>query len=158
MTRRADDFVSQAVYTIFLAGGSFIGGIGGGYIAGNHGYKYIFWITTAIIGAVFLGQCLLVPETSYDRDAQFEKERSALGLAGETFADEKTNVAMIERTISGRPQVHGTFTFAESLKIGVWRGHLLKNFLAPWLSLAFPGTWIVMLQYVSLLVPHLPDC
>lgn len=141
----------MTIYTIFLAGGSFIGGLGGGYIAGNHGYKYIFWISTAIFGAIFLAELLLVPETSFDRESQFEAERSAMGISDEYMIDDKIDVEMIERTISGRPNVHGSFTFAESLKVGVYRGNLVRNFLAPWSSLAFPGTWIVMLHYGGLL-------
>lgn len=135
----------QSIYTIFLAGGSFVGGLGGGYIASIQGYKYIFWITTAILAFVLLGELLLVPETSFDREAQFLAERDTNGYTGDSVSDAKANVEMLERALPHRrPQ--DTFPFAQSLKIGVYRGNLLRNVLAPWLSLAFPGTWVVMLQ------------
>lgn len=142
----------QAVYTIFLAGGSFIGGLGGGYIAGIQGYKYIFWITTALLAFVFLGQLFLVPETSFDRDAQYGLEYGSTTAGdADSVQDEKTTIETVERTMTRGVSVHGSFTYAQSLKIGVYRGHLLKNFLGPWRSLAFPGTWVVMLHYGGLL-------
>lgn len=42
-------------------------------------------------------------------------------------------------------------TVKQSLRIGIRRGGLLQNFLNPWRSLAFPGTWLVMLHYGGLL-------
>ncbi|KAF2165323.1 hypothetical protein M409DRAFT_67192 [Zasmidium cellare ATCC 36951] len=141
---------AMTIYTIFL-----VGGLCGGYIAGIQGYRYIFWITTALLAFVLLGTMFFVAETSFDREAQFLVERESGGLrSGELFGDEKTaNVEMIERVSpSSRLNVdRETFTFAQSLRVGVYRGHFLRNFLAPWLSLAFPGTWIVMLHYGGLL-------
>lgn len=85
----------------------------------------------------------MVPETSFEREKQLVAEQREFG--GDLISDKKANVEMIERAVLHRgPQ--GTFTFAQSLKVGVYRGHLGRNFLAPWLSLAFPGTWVVMLQ------------
>ncbi|KAK4503264.1 hypothetical protein PRZ48_006692 [Zasmidium cellare] len=144
----AASVVGETIYTIFLAGGSFVGGLCGGYIAGLQGYQYIFWITTALMAFVLLGTVLSVPETSFDREKQFLVERESNGpFAGDAVLEEKTaNVEMIEQANPSSQSRGETFTYAQSLKIGVYRGHLLRNFLALWLSLAFPGTWIVMLQ------------
>lgn len=92
------------------------------------------------MGAIFLLNLLLVPETSFDRHAQFLREG---GSIDGSISDEKAKVEMIERALPAQSE---TFTFAQSLKVGVYRGHLLRNFVAPWLTLAFPGTWVVMLQ------------
>jgi len=64
-----------------------------------------------------------------------------------SFTDEKAGVEMIERAIP----VGDRMTFSQSLKIGVYRGDLLKHMADPWRSLAFPGTWMVMLHYGGLL-------
>lgn len=136
------------MYTIFLSGGSFVGGLGGGYITAFQGYKYNFWITLALLAFVFVCQIFLVPETSFDREAQLLRDREYVGEVN--FGKEKSGVEMIEQA-SPAPSIRDTFTFAQSLKVGVYRGNLLRNFLAPWYSLAFPGTWVVMLHYGGLL-------
>lgn len=92
------------------------------------------------MGAIFLLQLLFVPETSFDRHAQFLREG---GSIDGSISEEKGNVERIEMSL---PADAETYTFAQSLKVGVYRGHLLRNFVAPWLTLAFPGTWVVMLQ------------
>lgn len=132
-----------AIYTLFLGAGSFVGGLVGGYIAGNLGYQYIFWITIALSCFVFLCQLFLVPETLFDRRAHLSQEDV------NNFPVEKGEVQRTERSLG--PKYQSTFTFAQQMKIGIYRGHVVRNFLSPWRSLAFPGTWVVMLHYGGLL-------
>ncbi|EMC99524.1 hypothetical protein BAUCODRAFT_144936 [Baudoinia panamericana UAMH 10762] len=136
-----------AIYTLFLAGGSFVGGVAGSYIAGTLGYRYIFWISTAMLGFVFLLELFLVPETMFDRQAQLVAEHHPSVVGDGSVSDEKGDVTMIERAVPTDSKI----TFARSMKIGLWRGDLVKHFLDPWRSLAFPGTWVVMIHYGGLL-------
>ena len=137
---------AMAFYTLFLGGGSFIGGIVGAYIAADLGYRYIFWISTALSAFVLLCEIFLVPETLFDRQSHLMQEDQQHG----SFSDEKASVETVERSIPTH-SYKSTFTFADSLKLGVYRGHVLQKFLGPWRALLFPGTWMVMLHYGGLL-------
>ncbi|KAK5130175.1 hypothetical protein LTR08_002429 [Meristemomyces frigidus] len=136
------------IYTFFLSGGSLVGGIAGAYIAGKLGYQYIFWISTAMFGFVLLCELFLVPETMFDREAQLVLEQHPSVTGDGSFSDEKANVETIEHAVGGN---NGASSSGPSLKIGLYRGEFLKHLLGPWRSLAFPGTWMVMLHYGGLL-------
>lgn len=139
-----------AIYTSFLGGGSFVSGVAGGYVAANLGYKYIFWISTAVLGFTLLCQLLLVPETLFNREPH---------LIRDTMAQQSVQHPNIGDDDSKQPEASNhehaaemkPFTYAMSLRMGVYRGGLLRQFMAPWYSLLFPGTWVVMLQYGGLL-------
>ncbi|GAB1738697.1 hypothetical protein NU219Hw_g3493t1 [Hortaea werneckii] len=137
-----------AIYTLLLALGPTVGGICGGYIAGNLGYRYIFYITAALLGFVLLCQIFLVPETLFDRQRHLVEEQHPAVTGEGSFSDEKANVEMIERTMPGEKQ---TLSFGQSLKVGTYHGSFLKHLLDPWRSLAFPGVWVVLLHYGGLL-------
>lgn len=135
------------IYTLFLAGGSYVGGISGGYIAGNLNYRYIFWISTALSGFTLLCVLFLVPETLFDRKGHMNAtEAHSDSISGDA---EKSDAITHEE--SGSPKVVGDFTYAQSLKTGLYRGNVVRHFLGPWYSLLFPGTWVVMLHYGGLL-------
>lgn len=59
-----------AIYQTFLAIGPNLAGIVGGYIAGSLGYRYLFWIASALIGATLVLTLLIVPETTFDRPTE----------------------------------------------------------------------------------------
>ena len=105
-----------------------------------------------MLSAVLIAQIFLVPETSFDREAQLLQDQITSGDQAIYSEKEKTNVEMIEKTQTNtqsfRPQ---DFTFASSLKVGVYRGHIFQHFLAPWKTLLLPGTWVVCLHYGGLL-------
>ncbi|KAK3066928.1 hypothetical protein LTR53_016502, partial [Teratosphaeriaceae sp. CCFEE 6253] len=138
---------AMAIYTSFLAIGSFLGGIAGSYIAGTIGTKYIFWITTALCAFTFVCELLLVPETLFDRQAALVAEQHPSVVGDGSYSDEKAGVETREHAIA----LGDKMTLAQSLRVGVNRGGLLQHFLDPWRSLAFPGTWLVMLHYGGLL-------
>lgn len=133
----------QAVYTFFLAAGSIVGGIAGGYAAFQLGWAYNFWICTALAGAVCLGTILVVPETLYDRPAQVERASTPSDDSGSK--KEGGAASHIQVADSYRP-----FTFGRSLGFGPIRGNLVSLFIQPWRTLALPGTWVVMLHYAGL--------
>lgn len=137
-----------AIYTLLLALGPTVGGISGGYIAGNLGYRYIFYISAALLGFVLLCQIFLVPETLFDRQRHLIEDQHPVVSGEASFSDEKVNVEMIERTMPGEKQ---TLSFGQSLKVGTYQGSFLKHLLDPWRSLAFPGVWVVLLHYGGLL-------
>ncbi|OQO12751.1 hypothetical protein B0A48_02215 [Cryoendolithus antarcticus] len=134
---------AMALYTVCLSGGSLLGGIIGGYIAGNLGYKYIFWITTALSVFIFLCQFFLVPETLFDRKSHLAHEER-----NNTYNDEKEGTERTEQAINSKYQ--SKFGIAQQLSVGMYRGHIVRRFIAPWKTLALPGTWVVMLHYGGL--------
>lgn len=139
---------AMAIYTVCLAAGPFVGGVSGAYIAGNLGYQYIFWVTTALAAWGLLMQIFLVPETLFDREQHLRREvGSALPERAE---EEKSAAASVERS-NGQQTTHvKSLGFVRALGFGPYRGNLLRNFIAPWLSLRLPGTWMVLLQYGTL--------
>ncbi|KAK3997532.1 major facilitator superfamily domain-containing protein [Cladorrhinum sp. PSN332] len=42
------------------------------------------------------------------------------------------------------------YTFADSLKLGMYRGRIWYQFMKPWHTLRLPAVWVVMLQYGGL--------
>lgn len=136
-----------AIYTFWLASGPFVSGICGSYIAVNLGYRYIFWISTAMLGFSLLLEVFLVPETLFDRQAHLVQEQHPSVTGDGSYSDEKAGVEMIEQAMPAKRAI----TTAEAMKVGLYRGNLVQHFLGPWRSLAFPGTWVVMLHYGGLL-------
>ena len=129
---------AMAIWTACLASGPYVGGIAGSYIAGSLGYKYLFWISTALAGFVFLLEVFLVPETYFNRQQYMTLEHHF-----SQTRDEKVDVDIVERSSGGS----GHSQSFHPMSIGLYRGDFLRKFIAPWLSLAFPGTWVFMLQY-----------
>lgn len=96
----------------------------------------------------FLNFLFLVPETLYDREEPLEATTAhpEREIDGDKSAEEPVSVAVETVTLDDEP-----FTYWESLKIGVWRGNVISNFVRPWFTLRLPGLWVVMLQYGGLL-------
>lgn len=141
---------AMAVYTVLLAAGPLVGGISGGYTGFQHGWAAIFWVSTGLSAALFLGIVFFVPETLYDRKFP---PAPALEEAGPRQNDGKGDVHLVEdRSTQHRDdQEYRPFTFARSLGFcKMRRGVTLQHFLQPWRALALPGTWVVMLQYAGL--------
>lgn len=138
---------AMAVYTSALASGPFVGGIAGGYIAGRLGYQYTFWVSTAVAAFSFLLILFFVPETLFDRGQYLDEIRRTESEGG--FENEKSASVTLEQTTSRHQSVDYKYTQS----MGLWssyRGNVVRNIIRPWLTLRFPGTWVVMLQYGSL--------
>ncbi|KAF2728094.1 MFS general substrate transporter [Polyplosphaeria fusca] len=130
---------AMAVYTVFLAMGSLVGAISGGYIAFNHGLRWLHW-TNVIMAAITFALCfLLLPETLYQRPAETNVTASA---------SEKPTTEM-QDTTAAEPS-HRPFTFTRSLKLSTYRPGILQKLIAPWLTLRLPGVWLVSLWYAGL--------
>jgi MFS family permease len=139
-----------------LAAGPYIAGVAGGYIAGRIGYRWLFWISAILVGFTLVLEVLIVPETLFDREAELvQEERRGSDIGNEhavadavvkNTAQTKEDIADSERVPTQRPP----WTYIQSLKCGVYKGNVARHFLAPWLSLVFPGTWVVMLLYGGL--------
>ncbi|KAK7413501.1 hypothetical protein QQX98_007649 [Neonectria punicea] len=118
-------YLVAAVYTVALCGGSVIGGVSGGYIGFHLGWAYIFWIKTL-----------------------YERPHPERGLV----QDESSSGQKAED--AGASHIEGNdyepCTFVRSLGISKPRGSLYGHFINPWVTLALPGTWVVMLHYGGL--------
>jgi MFS family permease len=125
-----------------LAIGSIIGGLTGSYIAAAYGWTWINWINAIMSGVLLVVCALLLPETVYDR------QQTVIESNEETSeGPEKPEARTVENAESDQFK---PFTFIRSVKVGVYRGQLLHNFLSPFLTLRLPGVWMVMLQYAGL--------
>lgn len=136
---------AMAIYTIFLASGSLVGGLIGGYITASLGWRWTMYIPAIMSGALFVVAFFFVPETLFDRP----KAMAAMAdlNAGDSTMDEKEQISRVETV---RSQVFPPYTFARSLKMGTYRPGLLKRIFTPYTTLLFPGTWMVMLHYAGL--------
>lgn len=151
---RAND--PQAIYTVFLAMGPIIGGIIGSYIAAAYGWRWTQWLNVILSGVTLLSCAFFLPETSFDRDASI-----ALDLAAEEISQrerekvtvaEKQNIAEHEEVsrVVASSHPYQPYTFARSLRVGLYSGNFVQNFLAPWKTLRLPAVWLVMLHYGGL--------
>lgn len=104
------------------------------------------YISAILSGALLLLSFLFVPETLFDREAAMATVRSD-NYHDDSPIGEKTEISRVE-TVSSR--VFEPYTFARSLKVGMYRPGLLKRCIAPYTTLLFPGTWMVMLHYAGL--------
>ncbi|KAF1984852.1 MFS general substrate transporter [Aulographum hederae CBS 113979] len=137
---------AMAVYTAFLVVGPFLGGLCGAYIVAAGGLPWLHW-TNVILAAVNFALCLfLQPETLYRRTHPLPPRSTEMAQ----MEDEKSDVGFVENVESGGVSNWRPYTFAQSLKIGIYRGDLIQKLLAPYMTLAFPGVWLVMLWYAGL--------
>lgn len=139
---------NKAIYTVFLGAGSLVGGLVGGYITSSMGWRWTMYIPAILAGACFVLTFLFVPETLFDREQAMSVVRPE-GDMHESAMDEKAEMSRIE-TFSSQSHVYPPYTFARSLKMGTYRPGLLKRFFTPYITLLFPGTWMVMLHYAGL--------
>ncbi|WPH02269.1 MFS general substrate transporter [Acrodontium crateriforme] len=135
---------AMGVYTVFLAMGSLIGGLVGGYITADLGWRWTCWIPAILSGILLVLCTFLLPETMYDRETEDTLHHDHSSY----LADEKEGVTRSETVQS---QDYPPFTFARSLKMGIYRPGLLRRLVTPFKTLRFPGTIMVMLHYGGLL-------
>jgi hypothetical protein len=116
----------------------------GSYIADTKGLDWIHW-TNVIVSATTLAFCFfLQPETLFDR----QKACSRSQTHGEDDVNEKnTSTTLVEEA---GPTSLKPYNFVRSLKIGIYRPDIVKQFIAPFLTLRFPGVWLVMLWFGGL--------
>ncbi|KAF7516619.1 hypothetical protein G7054_g14075 [Neopestalotiopsis clavispora] len=129
---------AMAVYTIFLATGSIVGGLAGANIAANLGWAYIFWIVLALAAACLVATIFLIPETLYHR------KTTTLTAADLTPQGSSKGVTLQEES------AYPPYTYGKSLGFRKPSGGVVHHFIKPWRSLALPGTWVVTLQYGGL--------
>ncbi|KAI5204838.1 MFS general substrate transporter [Aureobasidium subglaciale] len=137
---------AMAIYTIFLASGSLVGGLIGGYITHDMGWRWTMYISAILSGIVFVLSFFFVPETLFDREAAMAVVRPD-GYDNDSPVGEKAEIARVETVSSA---VFPEYTFARSLKIGMYRPGFWKRCITPYTTLLFPGTWMVMLHYAGL--------
>ncbi|KAB8276474.1 major facilitator superfamily domain-containing protein [Aspergillus minisclerotigenes] len=141
---------AMGFYTVFICIGPVLGGIAGGYIAGNLGLAWIHWINVILSGILLVACFFLVPETLYVREVPTQATDPALEKRGK---DEDAASSVKIEDITRNRNTSGSYselTFLRSLKLYTYHGNLLQNFISPWLTLRLPGVWLVMLWYAGL--------
>ncbi|EGP86985.1 uncharacterized protein MYCGRDRAFT_86328 [Zymoseptoria tritici IPO323] len=146
---------AMIAYTMCLAAGPYIAGVSGGYIAARLGYRWLFWISAVLVGFTLILEVLIVPETLFDREAELLREgRGDMVDVQHGFPTTSTKEAIhTKEDTAGSERVptqQRPWTYIQSLKCGIYKGDIIRHFLAPWKSLVFPGTWVVMLLYGGL--------
>jgi MFS family permease len=155
---------AMGVYTLMLAMGPLVGGTAGSYIAADRDWRWIQWVCAILAGFTLVACFFLQPETLFDRKRAMElggvnaHEFAEANGHGKHSDSEKSASHAVENegptTPNGpRHQDHAfaPYTFARSLKVGgINRGGLIRKFLTQFLTLRFPGVWMVMLQYAGL--------
>ncbi|KAJ5921458.1 hypothetical protein N7466_009784 [Penicillium verhagenii] len=139
---------AMGFYTVCLCIGPLIGGISGGYIAGNKGLAWIHWVNV-ILSAILLVACAtLVPETLFKRD----QEPSSSRIAHSKETDAKPEAEIVENMASASFSDHSNHQSlsATMLKARKYDGNILQKFIAPWKTLRLPGVWLVMFWYAGL--------
>ncbi|KAE8149069.1 major facilitator superfamily domain-containing protein [Aspergillus avenaceus] len=139
---------AMGFYTIFICIGPILGGIAGGYIAERLGLAWIHWVNVILSGSLFVLCLLLVPETLYVREHTTPCTDSI--KESNISCEQKTMVEDIRRQSSAAAGKYKQLTFIRSLKPYAYHGNLLRNLIAPWLTLRLPGVWLVMLWYAGL--------
>jgi MFS family permease len=136
--------------------GPIVGGIIGSYIATSYGWRWTQWLNVILSGSTLLACALFLPETFFDRDASIALDLAAEGI----IQPEKEKVTATEENIEEQEEVkrvvaashpYQPYTFARSLRVGLYVGNFQQNFLAPWKTLRLPAVWLVMLHYGGLI-------
>ncbi|KAI7969994.1 hypothetical protein EIK77_000390 [Talaromyces pinophilus] len=136
--------------------GPIVGGIIGSYIAAAYGWRWTQWLNVILSGATLLSCTLFLPETFFDRDAAIALDLAAEGIIQQekekATVTEKQNIAEYERVsrVVAASHPYQPYTFARSLRVGLYSGNFVQNFLAPWKTLRLPAVWLVMLHYGGL--------
>ncbi|KAL9097388.1 MAG: hypothetical protein Q9165_000283 [Trypethelium subeluteriae] len=151
---------AMAIYTVFLSLGSLVGALSGSYIAAARGWRWTQWVNTILAGSVLILCFFFQPETLYGKrqgaahcGTTAKTTRPAEPSPTSLIIDEKDQVSRVEEdpSVSESSASYAPFTFTRSLRIGVYRGNnILGKFIGPVLTLRYPGTWLVMLQYGGL--------
>lgn len=136
--------------------GPIVGGIIGSYIAAAHGWRWTQWLNVIFAGVTLLSCALFLPETFFDRDAAIALDLAAEGIIHrekeKATVTEKQNIEEYEQVsrVVASSHPYQPYTFARSLKVGLYSGNFVQNFLAPWKTLRLPAVWLVMLHYGGL--------
>lgn len=138
----------MGIYTVFLAAGSLVGGLVGGYVTSSLGWRWTGYIPAIMSGVLFVLFFLFVPETLFDRQAALSVSRPMMSFKVGEVSSEKNVVSHVEAQKAPTIQ---PYTFSMALKLGIYRPGLLKRFFTPYLTLLLPGTWMVMLHYAGLI-------
>ncbi|CAI7595635.1 unnamed protein product [Penicillium manginii] len=134
---------AMGVYTVCICLGPIIGGLSGGYIAGNKGLPWIHWVNVILSAILFVFCLVFVPETLYSRKKP---------LISSQVTDLKGNTETVEDVAAGCQngprKSHPLLT--SMLKFHKHDGEIWSKFLAPWKTLRLPGVWLVMFWYAGL--------
>jgi len=137
----------QGCYTVCICLGPIIGGISGGYIAGNLGLAWIHWINVLLSGTTFISCAILVPETLFIRThmAFSTNEHS-------TKNEAKPSVQIVENMVpsSSSNNLGRHANCASMWKLNIYEGNIMEKLAAPWKTLCLPGVWLVMFWYAGL--------
>lgn len=133
---------AMAIYTIFLTSGSLVGGLIGGYICASLDWRWTCYVPAIMAGGTLVLSFFFVPETMFDRARAMDDIHPA-----DNTGAEKEELSRVDTL---RSQVFEQYTFARSLKMGMYRPGLLERIYTPYTTLLFPGTWMIMFQHGAL--------
>lgn len=135
----------QAIYTVCLGAGPFVGPIAGSYIVANRGVEWLHWTNVILSACTFVAFVFLLPETLYDRPELLPSD--------DDTGDEKAHAAKNDHlrvSTAADSSTYRPYTFARSMSLFTYRGNVLRHFLAPFTTVRLPGVWLVSFWYAGL--------
>lgn len=147
------DLTSLSFYTAALSTGVSGGIIIAGLITISHSWRYIYYVATALIGALTVLVFFTMPETSFDRNAALASQMN-IARSSSIQGDHDAKIAEATEhlemgTGTGRPKQ----SFADSLRIyhGTFtKESIFKLFVRPILLLVLPPVlWATLVMSVT---------
>ncbi|KAL6151511.1 hypothetical protein ACJQWK_10473 [Exserohilum turcicum] len=132
-----------AIYTVFLAIGSLVGAIAGGYIVSSMGLPWLNWMNVLLASINFVLCLVFQAETLYDRPAVIRACESE--DPSEKAGEAKESVITTEAVPSYPP-----YSYLRSLRLISYRPGIVNKFMGPYKVLRLPGVWLVSGWYAGL--------
>lgn len=137
--------ILKAIYTVFLALGSLVGGTCGGYIVNVGGIAWVHWVNVILAAITFVLCLVFQAETLYDRPIT---NGHVPNSPNKSEAETKEAVVVADSGVSAAS--YPQYSYMRTLKLITYRPGLVHNFVAPYKTLRLPGVWLVSLWYAGL--------
>ncbi|RAR07511.1 MFS general substrate transporter [Stemphylium lycopersici] len=134
-----------AIYTVFLALGSLVGAVAGGYIVTSMSLSWLHWMNVLLSAITFVLCLVFQAETLYNRP-----------VTTVTFDDDDPNKQTVETkeritvSDSAAASSYPSYSYLRSLRLITYQPGICSKSIAPFKVLRLPGVWLVSLWYAGL--------
>ena len=146
--------MNQSMYNAALASGVAGGIIIAGLITIDYSWRYIYYIATALIGALTILVFFTMPETSFNRSPKARAVPTHLAKPSELYSKEGENGAQISQIEAGSHNIPARHSYVRSLRIfngTLTREPIYKLMFRPVAFLILPPVlWAVLVMSVTI--------